>query len=307
MDDFHTQAMSSDAVGDLAHNQLVASGTLIPRILLPEGCSKSDAIHILAQRTPQNDFGLPTYFIRGDMLPYDLGVLTQDDVDVAATGLFYFEGYPTLQNGTSFWNQLPHEPYQAYLLFSKYIDQAEETGIRQIDMLAGITGKDVEELQNLFREFYWQSRARAHDIFIAAAEMKKREFRIRKMENTHYSAAGSLLDKLLEKFKDEAWIEELNAKEAIEALETLAKIQRLSVGLTGQHASSTPKDAPQAGASVENIIRNMTRGAGAEVADTSGFAGRLQALLENPEEGMVVQEAILRIGRQSHSIVEERL
>ena len=270
---------------------------LAQRIILPEGCPRHLAVASLSARIQSNEYGLPMFFIRSDMLPFDLGTLTQTDVDNASEGLFYNEGYPTLQNGTTFWHQLPHEPYDAYILFTRYIEQAEDLGIRQLDLLAVSTHSELPEVQALYNEYYWSARARAHDIFIVAAEQKKRFHRTRKTENKHFDVAGRLLDTLLQKFNDDEWFEELNAKEALEALELLVKIQRLSLGLTGQHASSTPKDKLPDGASTESIMRSITRGAGLSQDSQDGFMGRLKALMDNPEEGMVIQEAILRLGK----------
>ncbi|MEB3089971.1 hypothetical protein, partial [Parvimonas sp. M20] len=151
-------------------------------------------------------------------------------MDSAACGLFYQDGYPVTEIGGSFWNQLPHEPYPAFKRFMAYLEQAETHGIRQLDLLSVSEDATVEELQAYYMEFYWSARARAYDLFIVAAEAKKREHRIRKMENGHYANAGVLLERLMTRFEDPQWIEELNAKEAIDALETLIKVQRLSVG-----------------------------------------------------------------------------
>jgi hypothetical protein len=267
------------------------------RIVLPENISRGDAVFYLASRTPKSEFGLPMWFYRSDLLP-PLDQLTQGDVDAAAEGLFYHDGYPTTQYGKSFWNQLPHEPHTAHRAFEAFIDQAQELGIRQLDLLSAQPDieQDLETLQQLSREFYWSARARAYDLFIVAAEQKKREYRIRNMEQSHFNDSGALLARLLEKFQDPDWVDELNAKEAIEALETLVKIQRLSVGLTGQHASSNAGQTNTQGASAEFILRKITQGVGGMNGDTSNaFSSKLDQLLADPEAGMQLQELILRV------------
>jgi len=267
-------------------------------IVLPDQCSRGDAIAILSKNIEQNQFGLPTHFIRSDLLPSLLtGSVAQDEVDSASVGLFYNEGYPTLASGTPFWNQLPHEPQSSHNLFQRYIDQAEEHGIRQLDLLSAQEGTGLEVLRQCYLEFYWSSRARAYDLFIVAAEERKRQLRTRKMESDHYTRAETLLATLETRFKDPEWIEELDAKEAIEAMDTLIKLMRLSVGLTGQYASSLPKDRLPDGASVQSIMEHITRGANLSQEGSDNFTAKLQALLSDEDSGMVLQEAILKISR----------
>lgn len=266
-----------------------------PEILVfDEDATKGNIVWELSQRIPQNEFGLPQFFFRSDMI---LGTqIAEDDIDAASVGLFYYDGYPQLANGSSFWNQLPHEPQVKFELFQAYLDQAAEIGIRQLDMLSAACDKSTEELLDISHEFYWSSRARAYDLFIVAAEAKKRQHRIRKMENTHFEQSGDLLEKLKARFEGEFadWIEELNAKEAVEVLIELAKLQRMSVGLTGQHASSTSREFGP-GESTEAIMRKLSQGTAAGGGHGEGFAAALQSLLENPEEGATIQAAILKV------------
>lgn len=259
-----------------------------------EDATKGNIMFDLSQRIPSNEYGLPQFIFRSDMLHGT--TLCEDDIDAATLELYYFEGYPQLANGTTFWNQLPHEPQTHFELFQKYLDQAEEIGIRQLDMLGVATGKQTEELLDISHEFFWSARARAYDLFIVAAEAKKRQMRIRKMENDHYDQSGKLLSKLKERFEgdDEDWIDELTAKEAVEIMVELAKLQRMSVGLTGQHASSTARNI-EPGESPEAIIRKLAQSQGGSNNQSESLQARLQSLLDNPEEGATIQAAILKI------------
>ena len=258
-----------------------------------EGASKGDIIYELSSRIPVNEFGLPIFYLRGDLLPSGTH-LTQTDVDVAAQGLFYYEGYPTTERGGSFWNQLPHEPHNDYELFRAYLDQAALIGVRQLDLLAADAGKTLEVVSEACRAFYWSARARAFDMFIVAADRKKREHRIRNMEDSHYLEADALFKKVLERFKGDNsdWIDELNAKEAIEVMETLVKLQRMSVGLTGQKASSTPADALP-GESSEAIMRQIAQRATQTGTGNSDFGSQLNELL-NGSDGAQIQDLIIR-------------
>lgn len=270
-------------------------------IVLPEGCTAPQAVALLSKDIQPNQYGLPPYFIRSDLLSsIALGHISQDEVDAASVGLFYNEGYPTLEDGRAFWNRLPHEPDQAYELFQRYLEQAEETGIRQLDMLAHAHGLEVSLLRAMYQEFYWSARARAFDLFVVVAQERKRQLRIRKMENSHYDLAGEKLNEILNRLStddpDTPWWDELDAKEAVELFIELAKLQRLSVGLTGQNASSLPKAPLPEGASTQTIMEHLTRGANLGQEQEDNFQQKLGALL-NGEGGMELQDAIIRFSR----------
>jgi hypothetical protein len=298
LDDFAPPTIHTNSIGSESESESEFRPATDPkseRIVLPESTSRGDAVYHLAQKVPSNEFGLPLWFYRSDLLP-PVDQLTGYGVDAAAEGLFYHDGYPVTQYGTSFWNQLPHEPYDTFNAFMKFLDQAQELGIRQLDLLsAQMEGTSLEQLQQFYREFYWSARARAYDLFIVAAERKKREYRIRGMEDDHFSRSAKLLDDLLAKFQNKDWVGELNAKEAVEVLESLVKIQRLSVGLTGQHASSNAGTPNQPGASGEFILRQITKGVTLGNGGDNPFGQKLEQLLQDPESGMMLQELILRV------------
>lgn len=275
-------------------------------IVLPDGMRPSDIIFHLSKKIPTNQYGLPEWFYRSDLLPPAGSGYTQDDLDACAVGLLYLDGYPTLDDGRAFWTKLPHEPQEAHLLFKRYIAMAEEVGIRQVDQLAEDENVELQVVQSYYREFYWQARARAHDLFITAAESRKRQFRIRKMENTHFDKAEAIMAQLLQRFEDPDWIEELTAKEAIESLEKLVKVQRLSVGLTGQHASSNDRNALPTSASTEVIFRQLVRGAGLSESSSENFGNKLAALFEEGDEGaMSLQEMVLRMNTRESQMTGE--
>jgi hypothetical protein len=131
-------------------------------------------------------------------------------------------------------------------------------------------------------------------MFIVAADRKRREHRMRKMEDKHYIEAETMFERLMERFSGENddWIDELNAKEAVEVMETLVKIQRMSVGLVGQHASSSAKDALP-GESSEAIIRQIAQRASQTGKGNDTFGAQLDALL-NSDDGAQLQDLIIR-------------
>src|SRR5262245_4366843 len=115
---------------------LYTNANNLHRIVLPEGATKAIAIRYLSQSIPLNEYQLPTFYYRSDFLPHNLELLTQEDADNCVVSLDYSDGYPTFGRSQIFWNQLPHEPFQDYLLFQKFIDQAEEVGLRQLQLLS---------------------------------------------------------------------------------------------------------------------------------------------------------------------------
>lgn len=269
------------------------------RVLLPVGATKDVAVQVLTKTLPRNEYGLPTGFIRSDLLPYDLGLLCQGDVDAAVVKLDYAEGYPTTPKGALFWSCLDHEPPQAYGLFQKFLDQPNDIGIRQLEVLAQMQNYDLGKIMEYYREFHWSVRAKSFDLFQVAADKKRREFRIRNTENKHFLSAERLVEELMPFFNDPDWINNLSPLEAIEVFEKLVKIQRLSLGLTGQNSSSFA--APGGGETVEVIMRQLI-GQGGGNGQTGEMGADLAALMADPEFGMKAQELIIRATRGSTPI-----
>jgi hypothetical protein len=287
---FETEA-SQEQIDLGAHNTNLALGT--QRIILPEGATKADAIYVMSQSIPMNQFGMPEFFYRSDFLPYDLGRLSHNDADAAVVPLSYEEGFPTYGKGSIFWHQLPHEQFADFQLFMRFLEQAEELGIRQIAMLAATQQVKQERLYSLSLEYYWSMRARAYDLFAVAADKKKREVRSRKTETKHFDMAQSLMEQLLRKFEEPDWINQLGSKEALDVLTDLVKIQRLSLGLNSNGSVSAGQVADQ-GASAEMIMRQITAGF-SDNADSMSLTPALQGLLADPKMGMQIQELVLKV------------
>lgn len=268
-------------------------------LILPEDSTRGSIIEFISRGIPTNEFGLPVYYIRSDLLDINTiqfrGSLTQDEADMAADALSYQEGFPTFSNGTPFWLQMPHEPRPTYLLFQNYLALDELEGIRLVDSLAQKEHLDVEIIRSHYQEYYWSARARAYDLFIVAAEAKKREALTRKTENKHFQAAGQFLEKVIAKINsDEELINEMDGKELFDLFEQLVKVQRLSLGLTGQNASSTAKELNNPGQTVEFILRNLTKNSGLSGNGAESFQNRLALLMQDENTAMQAQELIIR-------------
>jgi hypothetical protein len=273
--------------------------TAVPQnmLVLPERSSRGDAIEHMSRSIPTNEYGLPLFYIRSDLLDLPSichqGYIIQEDADAAAELLSYQDGYPTFKSGSPFWTQMPHEPHSTYILFQRYLDLAELEGIRLIDTLARREGIPLDQIRQYFLEFFWSSRARSYDLFIVAAEAKKREVRTRKAENTHFEEAVALFDKINARLTEDK-LDELSGKELLDAIEQMVKIQRLSLGLTGQNASTTNKELHQPASSVEVIFRQLTKNAGRQQEGAETLQNRLALLMADEDTAMQVQELIVR-------------
>lgn len=265
------------------------------RVVLPEGATKGDAILLTAKQVPQNEYGLPTFFYRSDLLPYPLTQLRIGDLDGAAIQLDYSDGFPTFEGGRIWWNQLPHEPHDHYQWFVRYLEQAEDLGIRQLQLLASMQRLALETISEVSKEYYWRDRARAYDLFQVAADRKKRELKARRTEGAHYETADALMKGLMVKFEDPKWLDDLSAKEAVGVLMDLAKLQRISLGLAANGNAGVQAPDPNAAMTTEMVIRSLTQGV--SQSDEGGISGDLLALMADPTFTSRAQEVILRVQR----------
>lgn len=290
----HLQAFTQDERDDADFRAVVNPQN---QLILPAQCTRGEALKFLSSGIPTNEFGLPIYYLRSDMLALDhicaLGHTTRDEVDMAAEVLTYSDGYPAFGSGSPFWVKMPHEPLPSYILFQRFLELAEEEGIRLIDSLARMQAVSIEQVKEAYNEFYWAARARAYDLFIVAAEAKRKEAQTRKAERKHYDVAGKLLEDIVARFEDPELIEKMDAKELLDAFETMVKIQRLSLGLTGQNASTINKDVGPA-SSVEVIMRNLTKNSGLSEASGDSIQTRLGIMMGDQDTAMMMQELIVR-------------
>lgn len=290
---------SQDELDATAHNEARADYAGLQLILLPEGATSADAVNHLTKSVPVNSYGLPTLFYRSDMLPFPLSSLTADGAEQAAVYLNYDEGYPTY-DGKIFWYQLPHEPLDLYLVFQRYLDQAEEVGIRQLQKLAMDNKMSFDKVQKAFWEYCWASRARAYDLFNIAAERKRKEIRARKMEDDHYTTAGNLLDKLAPQFEEPDFFKNLTPKEAMEVLRLLINIQRVSTGLSQNGNAGKTEFNPDGASSTSALMREITEKAGQET-EGMGIDANMAALLADPNFAFEAQRLVIRVRRGAGS------
>lgn len=278
-------------------------------LVLPENATRADAITELSRKIPLNQYSLPTFFYRSDMLPWPLGGANEEECNAAVTDLDYSEGFPTFLRGHIFWYKLPWEPEDCFHVFERYLQQAETLGLRQMQRLALDNHLPLERVTAWADEFMWAWRARSYDLFQVAADRKKRNLRARRLEDDHYAKTTALIEAIQEKFNDPDWIGELSAKEAIEALIDLMKVQRMSVGLAANGNSAGQQFDPQSAATGSDLMSEIVRALPGQ-GDTQGVTGNLQTLLQDPTFAWQAQALILRVsghntGTSSTQAVED--
>jgi hypothetical protein len=268
-------------------------------IMFPIDATRGEKMSHLAKTIQANEYGLPLYFYRSDLIDWSkieaYGYIPYEEVETAAEVLDYTQGYPCLRKGSPFWTQLPHEPHNVFILFQQFLALAELEGIRLLDTLATQENMPLENLREMAFEYFWSARARSYDLFLVAAEAKKREARTRKTENTHFDAAGKLFEVALQRFNDEPdLIKQMPAGELIDLIEKMVKIQRLSLGLTGANASTNQQMPMNPGGTVEMILRTLTKESGLSTEAGEGVQQRLAMLMSDPETAMKAQELVIR-------------
>ncbi len=293
----------------LAQQSGQAEQAIVPAVTSRYSGSRGAIIEHLAKTLPLNDFNLPKFIYRPDLIAEN----NKDDHDVlnaAVIPISYEEGFPTLPNNAVFWAQFEFEPVQAYQMFERYLTQPSEFGVRQFQLLASEEAP-LSLLREYFDTFYWRFRAKAHDLFIAAVNTKLREQRVMQVEDTHFLTAERLLKRVLTYFENDDpekdFTQDLNPKTAADLLKTLVQMQRISLGLPAHGASAgTPSDTPP-NASVEVILRTLAK----QSADSSGaplIDGKtgLDVLLEDDDTADMAQELIIRMSSGKHVQIEKQ-
>lgn len=292
---------------------------------------KAELAKMLNEDLPLNDMGLPHGIYRVDMLPNSLEEFKAEDAEYQDTVLSnaylpldYSQGYPALESGHVLWSSLECEPHEAFVLFATFLRMPETSGLaRQLDMVVSeyyrqralqidedsqeggdlahtgstptkITHQYVMECYHLF---FWAARAKAYDMFRVAAHSRQQEFRAIDTQNSHYRLASKFAHRL-EKYLDdeEEFWDLMTPKVAIDFLEKLARLQRLSTGL-----SSTGGDVGDSSGSkmdMQMTLRKLAVGA----IEGNGSIGKedvgFDDILGNPETAALAQELIIKMSQE---------
>lgn len=264
---------------------------------------KATTIKNLSQSIPLNDYGLPEYLYRADLIDPTLNNNDNTLQDIAIMHLDYSQGFAALPNGEAIWLPLPYEDPKSYGAFQAFLDMPRASNsdapVRQLNLLKPLTGCSSMELLSMSYMYYWPQRVRAYDLFMIASHTKAKELRTSGLENTHYNKAEKFIafaEEYLEGVFADPETAGLSAKEAFDIMHKMMLMQRLSVGLSpnGAHAGKDINAVPQ-NASIEVIMQTVAKNAGDKKDDKSA-SNLTQLLYQNPEMLEQAQRIVIQVG-----------
>jgi len=284
----------------------------------------------LSNSIPLNEFDLPNYYYRADMLDHnaireglrEIHGLTQQDpyagappttalfsphkgranrlrelqtlLDAATVSLDYSEGFPKTDKGLPYWQQLEAEPRECH---SAFIDYLEMGGARQLHLLSAY---DLTDLKSWFHIYGWNYRVRAFDLFKIANAQKVRLQRMLSTEDDHYFMAERIL-KTVDKYVGDNIQDLLGAEDLgslVGILEKLVKVQRISIGLPAA-GGPVPEQKPQ-GAPTIHVITQQVVEQGRQSIRAEAEDGGFNLLQDDPDSLEIAQELIIRTQKTSN-------
>lgn len=261
--------------------------------------TKTEVMEQLNSLIPLNKYGLPDYVYRADLIDHGLmldamrrlhadpskqvAVEVQDMLNAAVEHLDYSEAYPSFE-GTPFWKQLSYEPTDAHVALQTYIGL---TGVRQLSELIAF---DQAALREWFYLYMWDFRAKSFDLYKIAHHQRRRIMRALAVEDDHYTMAERLIKGILAKIeqKGSEWLDITEPHQMVNMLEKLAKIQRLSVGLSAMSAQEETIKAPSTATLME-----LAAGPQSETKDNSNAV--TEKILDNPDAIAAAEDLILEL------------
>lgn len=301
--------------------------------------SRWQLIRQLAQKIPRNEFDMPVFIYRPDLLDVDRivrGIAAfysqahnsgtthgptpttitgpiehgpqnpgmediQAELNAARYMLDYSQGFPTAPDGTPFWRKLSFETIDAYNAFVDYLDIG---GARKLSDLIAYPQSLVHEW---FHIHYWAERVRAFDQYRIVNHQKMQIQRMLQTEDSHYHMSKRYLDKLAV-FLDKAEFNDdnLSLDKAIGMMEKLVKIQRISVGLTA-NGEKFDQDAIRRDPSVQVVMQQITNeGGGGKTRDEVEIGRKFDQLMSDPAALEKAQELIIQMSRTSVTVIDDQ-
>lgn len=285
-----------------------------------------DAFKSVTLQAPTNDYGLPLYIYRPDLIQTNIDALPAAEkaqvLEAASVDVVYDEGFPAFLDGAAFWSRMDFEPDDAYYAFSIYLEMGDRKGARRLEDLyyelansassenqthfsqaALLDGNARRRIKESFVFYNWGIRCKAYDLFKVAAHHKLRERRIVSTTDRHFLQAEKLMGKVetyFEKVDDEtgdlAWLTDLKATDAINILDKLVKIQRTSIGLSAHGLSGGEGGNLSSNAETETILRQLATFAQDPNAEKNGsLTSDLSVLLNDPETAALAQELVIKV------------
>lgn len=277
-------------------------------------------IEQLTGSLPLNEYDLPVFIYRADMLDYvqiantllaastgttaDPQIATttsfgpaqhpadsmqdiQASLEAATLPLTYDEGYPVLPSGVPFWSQMEFESVEAYKAFISYLELG---GVRQISNLISY---EIDEVREYFHTYYWSFRVKAFDLYRVAHHQKVKLQRMLSTEDNHFKMAEKLITKVQTYLEGMILDDEnISPEKAINMLEKLVKIQRISAGLPANGESKETDGSRRTVAPVNVIMQQISAGAGTGARKVDSD---VDLLLEDPDAVDLAQELIIKM------------
>lgn len=294
--------------------------------------NKADVFKNINAGLPLNDYGLPDYIYRADMIPPDIlsdsyTPRERKDMLVAASlQLTFTHGYPSIEEAVPFWERLPSEPLEAYNTYMMFMEMPEKTSfevpVRLLHHIAAVSNIELSRVIEWCHVYYWHWRSRAYDLFIAASHRKQREHRIMSIEGKHFMLAeryltavdtliseklGRALKAVQDDEADQTEFESLDIKGLVDIVDKLAKVQRISVGLPANGSTQVAVSGEIKHGAVGDVFKTVAKEATPDT-QTSRRSQQMDALLANPDDLAKVQDLMTRLAFggdvQSTTIVE---
>lgn len=264
--------------------------------------SRTDLLRELSTRLPLNEYNLPLYIYRADMLDWESLVAPtvqgSDEQRRQAEALTssivyinYHQGFPTLAKDQPFWRKLEFETKDAFDWFLRFL---QLDGARELTRLEGQHGDLLYEWYN---QNYWKYRAQAYDLFTAAHHTRLREKRIFELNDKHYQKGEAIFNKIAAVISDKGNDEwnKLEIPEAVQLMKTIGDFQRKAVevhaikGQTTNHKLTSLEKITHENANVDTHVVNMD-------PDDEG-SETMARLFDDPEALEQAQALILKVSK----------
>lgn len=260
--------------------------------------TRTDFVRELNRTLPLNEYNLPIYVYRPDLL--DPKLLTQSDRSAAKsmladmltnsiTYLSYDHGFPTIIEDRPFWGQMPWESRDAFAGFLQYLDIP---GARSLHKIPNIT---PDLLVEWFHQNCWSHRATAYDAFRVAHHARLREQRLMGVQDSQFRMTENLLAKVNKALEDKTDddFKLLEFDKLVNSFDKLAKAQREVVGMSS--GGGIGKDGlPLGGTSVEVVMRKVADSRG-QIKTINNDLVDMEALLADPAALESAQELIIKV------------
>ena len=275
--------------------------------------SRADLIKALTQRLPLNEYNLPRFIYRSDLLDWRLFYNDptvsnnsaestasrlhdmEEALQAATIRLSYDQGFPALPNGVALWARLSYEPEEHYAAFTEYCTMA---GARN---LAKLLQAPLDTILHWYNEDYWAIRVKCYDMMSVIHAAKVREQRILACVDNHYLRAERVLKKLDDISSEVAWESLANDPEKfVNVMDKVIKLQRQVLGIMANNGSGSSQQAQLSSQthteSVEFAMKKLVNPSELKLRkDNEGFD--IRKLLQDPDSLASAQDLVIRMTR----------